>query len=116
MTERGLHMAVARLLDAVLAPPAFFSTFPAGGGGKARGGQLKAMGLKDGVPDILIAFAGRSYWIELKTEKGRVSPEQRETHEALRLARHEVAVCRSVDAVMDQLRAWTLPIRGRIAA
>ena len=83
-------------------------------GGKARGGQLKAMGLKAGWPDILILFAERAYWIELKTKAGRLSPEQIEAHDYLRCARCKVAVCRSVDEVMEQLQMWVLPLRGRM--
>lgn len=116
MTERDIHIAVARLLDTVLEPPAIWSTFPAGGGGKARGGQFKAMGLKPGWPDIIILHPTGVFWIELKTAKGRLSPEQKEAHDLIHCARGHVAVCRSVDDVMTQLQMWLLPLRGRIAA
>lgn len=53
-SETSLHMNVAGYLDKHLAAPAWYTTFPAGGGGEFRGMILKGMGLKAGVPDILI--------------------------------------------------------------
>ena len=111
MTESALHRAVAQYLSAVLLPPAWFTTFPAGGGGKVRGGQLKARGLRAGVPDILIVYEGIARFIELKSDKGRLSPEQKQCHDMLRAAGAWVSVCRSLDHVELALRAWEIPTR-----
>lgn len=118
MTEQKLHIDVAAYLDAVLDPDAcWYSTVPSGGGGKVRGAFLKAMGLKKGVADILLIPRGRcACWIELKTATGRLSPEQRALHARLRDLGCLVAVCRSVDEVEGVLRAWHVPVKGRIAA
>jgi VRR-NUC domain len=43
------------------------------------GAQLKASGTKPGVPDIFLPIARNGFhglWIELKTDKGVVSPKQ----------------------------------------
>lgn len=53
-SEHSLHWHVNGLLEKHLALPAWHTTFPAGGGGEMRGRILKSLGLKSGVPDILI--------------------------------------------------------------
>ena len=111
--EDALHAAVADLLDLVLLPPAWWTTFPLGGGGKARGGKLKRRGAKKGTLDILIISAqtgwGHADWIELKSAKGRLTPEQREIMEKLISAGCQVAIARSVADVLAMLDAWGIP-------
>lgn len=116
MSELALHQAVAHYLAVTLLPPATWCTIGHGGGGRARGRKLKTMGVKPGWPDLLILAFQRTFWIELKTAKGRLSPEQRAVHEDLIAAGACVAVCRSIEEVQQALEAWELPIRGRIAA
>lgn len=118
MTEAQLHREVADYLRAVLDErQAWFTTFPSGGGGRARGGILKGAGLQPGVPDILILPRGRcACWLELKAAGEYPKPVQRALHERLRSLGCLVAVCRSVDEVEGTLRAWCIPMRGRIAA
>lgn len=120
MSEETLHRAVADYLRLTLAPETFVTTFPAGGGGRVRGARLKAMGLKAGMPDLMIWWPGSDGWarclgIELKSAKGRLSPDQRATHAALREAGCLIEVCRSIDDVQRALRAWSVPTKGRIA-
>jgi len=110
VSEEALHRAVAHYLSLALLPPAWFTTIGHGGGGKVRGGKLKSMGLKAGTPDILIIH-NRAFWIELKTTKGRMSPEQRDVHEALVRAGACVAVCRSIPDVWRVLQLWEIPTR-----
>ena len=76
----------------------------------ARGRQmnrLKEQGLKLGFPD-LIAFApkGQIGFIEVKSEGGRVSDEQKACHEWLICLGHKVSVCRSVEDVAETLELW----------
>lgn len=118
MNEEQLHRAVAEYLTTVIDSSVVeWSTFPAGGGGRVRGAKLKAMGLRPGLGDILILPRGRcACWIELKAAKGTVKPEQKAMHQRLRDLGCLVAVCRSVDEVEGVLKAWMIPMRGRIAA
>lgn len=95
--EQRLQRQIVGYLSWALAPPAWFSSFPAGGGGEMRGMILKGMGLKPGVPDLLLVHDGRAYWAELKAPKGVVSDAQKATHEALQRAKCPVAVVRSLD-------------------
>ena len=62
-----------------------------------RGMILKGMGMKAGVPDILIVYDSRAYWCELKAPKGTLSEVQKEVHAALWQAKTPVAVIRSLD-------------------
>ena len=94
--ELDFHKTVAQYLDKALPESCWWSTFPSGGGGKARGAKLKACGLKAGVPDIL--------WLELKAPKGSLSDAQEAFVE--RMERFEtvaVATCKTLNDVYEAL-------------
>lgn len=81
--------------------------------GKFDGYLMKLSGTRKGVPDTCLPVASfaidvlcvsgmQSYrpkyyglWIEFKSAKGRVSPEQKLWHSKLQLAGHYVVICRS---------------------
>jgi hypothetical protein len=106
MKEADLHRQVCDYLGLALLPPAWFTTFPADGA--TRRGRI---GLKRGVPDILIVHDGRAYWIELKAARGRVSADQGRTLLAIEAAGARAYVCRALDDVIIGLRCWAIPIR-----
>jgi hypothetical protein len=111
--EDALHKAVADFLSIALSSPEWWTTFPAGGGGVARGAQLKAKGLKAGVPDLLFIKQGRAYWIELKSKRrGIVSDDQRLTAVDLRGALCPWAVCRTVEEVEERLTEWGFNLKA----
>ncbi len=121
--EQQLHKAVASYLRVALSPPAFFTTFPSGGGGKARGGQLKAMGLLAGMPDLLVFWqdgddSGQEWpgvlGIELKSKTGSLSKEQKAARTLLENVAAHVVVCRSIDNVQAALAFWGVPHRARL--
>ncbi len=109
MKEADLHKLVADYLDLALIPPTWWSTFPADGA--SRRGRI---GLKLGVPDILIIHEGRAHWIELKTARGRVRAQQHELHEALRAAGCFCATCLSLEEVNIVLCNWCLPLNPAV--
>jgi hypothetical protein len=111
MTETQFHFSVAQYLDLVLTPATNWTTVGHGGGGKVRGAKLKGMGVKPGVPDVLLITGGQYFGIELKTEKGRLSPAQRAAHEAIEKAGGHVAVCRNITEIEDRLREWGISMR-----
>ena len=130
--EDDLHAAVADALDRLLLPPATWTTFPAGHVPLPAqfAVKLARLGLKRNWPDILVLHRG-IYGIELKrrgealsiarwvrTRSGapRYVEGQRETFPRLEAAGMRLAVCTSVVGVLDQLAAWGVPLRGRIAA
>jgi len=91
-----------------------FTSFPAGGGGQARGRVLKSTGLRAGMPDILIFHDGYAYGLELKTGAVPLSPAQIATHEALRAAKIPVAVVRSLDEFRALLAGPWWPLQACI--
>lgn len=69
-----------------------------------RGNPLHVMLADKGTPDYIACFPGAlTIWIETKTSKGQLSPEQVETHAALRAMGHNVIVARSQDALLEAL-------------
>lgn len=78
--------------------------------------RAKAMGVRPGFPDLSFVFPdGGTRYIELKSEVGSLSAEQREFRDFTRP--HGVwAVCRSVDEVAAALRGWGAPLRERPTA
>lgn len=117
LRESTIHRSIAAYLDAALPHDAFWTTFPAGGGGKARGGQLKRSGLKAGVPDLMIGYRGVMSFIEIKGPRGKLSPEQRDCHARLDDAGFRVALCRSIVEVDGYLRHYLMiPLRCKVAA
>ena len=56
-----------------------------------------------GTPDLHITYRGYSFWIELKTDAGRVSAIQRQRLKEWGDAGACARVCRSVDEVVDLL-------------
>lgn len=110
--EDGLQQAVAAYLDL---RRLLWCHCPNGGKRNAReAARLMGMGVKPGVPDVLIfhrwRFAGeqaaghrRSGFgvaIELKSPKGRTTPAQEEWISALRGKGLRVFVCRTLDEVI----------------
>ncbi len=57
---------------------------------KRQGGRMKALGVRAGVPDLIIVWPnGRTVWIELKAPKGVLSPSQKEWRDRLQALGHE---------------------------
>ena len=108
-TETSIHIEMAGYLRGHLLPPAFFTCFPAGGGGYHRGQLLWQMGLKPGFPDFMIVW-GALYCVEIKNDIGTLSDNQKECHKLLRAARAHVAVCRTLIALKAQLSIWGIPV------
>ena len=112
--EAAFHITVARYLDRAL-PQGFFHTcFPAGGGGYIRGAQLKARGLKPGLPDHVVfspGDPGETLWLELKSKTGSLSAEQRRVHQILERLGHTVAVVKTLDQVEIVLAYFILPYK-----
>lgn len=112
--EQQLQRTVAAYLRLMLPDDVFWSAFPAGGGGRIRGAQLKAMGLRPGVPDLMFIYCGRAYFIELKSDKGRLSKAQDEACFAIGKAGcPNVVVCKTLGDVIGTLKHWGIPLRLR---
>ena len=81
---------------------------------KAAAGLSKAMGMRAGVPDIVLVHGGKALFVELKRPdgKGRVDPKQREAMAAIEANGGAVEVCRSVPDFIAILRRWDIPCRA----
>ena len=72
-------------------------------------GTRIARGICAGVPDIIVMFRGRCFWIELKAANGVLSGPQREMTLALMGAQCAVGVARNAEDVLRLLDAWEIP-------
>ena len=117
LSEAQLHHAVSQFLDAALPQDAIWHHSPNEGkrGWKSQR-SLKRNGTRAGWPDIEIIWQGQAYFIELKSEKGRLTVVQELLQERLWHAGAVVATCRSIRAVEHALRVWGVPLRGTTLA
>lgn len=103
-----------------LPPEIVWSTVPSGGGGKIRGAMLKGMGLRTGLGDLVIFYRERgihpprssTLWIELKSDRGRQSPEQITFMNEVQQLGHYYRLCRSINDVSDALQHYGVPTRA----
>lgn len=111
LSEQQIHMTVTRWLDLALPKGAVFFHVPNGGSRNViEATKLKRMGTKAGVPDFCVIYRGRSIFIELKANKGRLSPAQTDMLEQLTLAGAVTTVCRSLEEVSAFL-GQLMPLR-----
>ena len=127
--EGEIQAAVASALDVLLLPPAVWTSFPAGHVPlpPVYAAKLARLGLKRGIPDLLIWHDGRSFGIELKrpgarlsrtrkvrTRRGgwRIVDGQADVFPRLQAAGMQIATCDSVPAVLTALAGWGVPVRG----
>jgi hypothetical protein len=123
--EAAFQIQVARYLAKALPEGYWFSAFPAGGGGRIRGARLKAMGLKAGVPDMVVFRSnpyhedgdlGDTLWLELKAKSGSLSQVQKDLHKHLKALGHRVEVVKTLEQVQDALADFCFPeaIRAKV--
>ena len=72
-------------------------------------GKMQRMGMKSGVPDMMLPVARGNFhglYLELKTETGRESKAQRQWREALEEQGYMAALCFGLDAALDCLKVY----------
>lgn len=67
-----------------------------------------------GTPDLYLP--GINIWLEVKTPKGRLSPEQKRWHARAQAEGARVAVVRSLDESLDVVRMWATEMKKKGAA
>jgi hypothetical protein len=120
--EAAFQCQVAQYLAWALPKGYWFTAFPAGGGGRIRGARLKAMGLKAGVPDVVVFGLGLTQeqrsiycerptvlWLELKAKTGSLSPAQRDVHKKLKNLGHRVETVKTLEQVETALAEFVFP-------
>jgi hypothetical protein len=113
--EQAIQRAVLQHLEIRARPATFW--FHVGNGGwrspiEAR--IMKGLGVKAGVPDLIIIHGGRCYGLELKADSGRATPAQHNAHALMEAAGAQVAVATGLDAALAQLVEWGV-LRGSIS-
>lgn len=98
-----LHLTVRALPGVV-----WWHTPNGGSRTAAEAGRFKALGVKAGVPDVLVLRTGQLFALELKAPGGRLSEAQRAMLAALKAAGAETAVAVGLDEALAQLERWGL--------
>ncbi len=76
---------------------------------RLRGGQLKAEGVKAGVPDIMLPVARSQWhglWIEMKSPSGRLSDYQAAWIKELQKQHYQVSICYSWIEARDTILTY----------
>jgi len=111
--EEPIHLAIVELLMLALPIGAVFHHSPneldmKGDKAARMIAKAKAMGMRPGFPDIVIFYAQRSYFIEIKAPNGNLSEDQKELRTELMVQGFNYAVCYSVDDAAQALKSWGL--------
>ena len=118
-SELSIHIAVASHLRFRARPGLVWWHTPNGEKREKRdAAKLKAMGTLAGLPDFFFLDNGRLFGLELKRNKGRISPEQRAVSAALERNGATCATAFGLDDALAVLEGWglILPDRGRVVA
>jgi hypothetical protein len=94
--------------------PGVFAFHPANGGYRKpiEAAIMKSMGVRPGVPDVILIHQGKVFGLELKAEGGRITPKQTETIAAMEAAGATVHVAVGIDQALERLETWGL-LKGR---
>jgi hypothetical protein len=129
MSEHALQVSVAHMLQLVLDPGrTWWSAIDHGAGklSKRSAGMMKARGVRAGMPDFLILVKDPGargcpmpLGIELKYDRGRLSPAQVEVADAWsRMGEHvgqcAIYVARSLEEVQEILEHCNVPMLRRM--
>lgn len=108
-SELQIHIAVAQHLKyRARKGIVWWHTPSEGKRTKAEAAKQKALGLVAGIPDLVLIANGKTYGLELKTFKGRISPEQKSMLSQFEAAGAYVAVAYGLDAAIFILTSWGL--------
>jgi hypothetical protein len=105
------HTIQSRLIDILiyaLKPELEIRAIPNGGLRKRSVAMaLKAEGVKSGTPDLVVCLPeGKVGWLEMKTDIGVLSQEQKNFRDKVVLLGHLWAMARSVQEALVILTAW----------
>jgi len=105
--EQQLQRSVLAHLSRRAMPGLWYCHIPNGGyRGAIEAAIFKSLGVVAGAPDLLLIFGGRTYGLELKANKGRLSPTQIATHERMKAAGAIVATATGLEEALSWLTLW----------
>jgi hypothetical protein len=107
LSEAEIHIAIADLLRRAASPGVSWF-HPANGELRdiRTAARLKKMGVRPGIPDLMITIGGRMHGLELKTAKGRTSPAQIAMHDEMRASGVVIEIAHGIQAAVDCLKRW----------
>jgi hypothetical protein len=112
--EDTIQRGIVNYLRAVL-PNAIVLHIPNAPRSKITGARLKGLGMLKGAPDLLVCLpGGRGVFLEVKSEKGRATPEQKDFAGACAALAWDWFLVRSIDDVRKVFA--DLGIKTRAAA
>jgi hypothetical protein len=119
--EPVLHREVAQVLRLEIAAPGhvsregvvWWSIDIAAYAGSVPGLRT-ARGVIAGIPDIVVLYVGRAFFVELKAQDGLLSPAQERVGTSILLADARYGVARSSHEVLVLLDGWEIPRRRAV--
>jgi hypothetical protein len=116
--EQSLQKTIAAYLTACVALPPdgpyWTAVNPVPAKSKAAAGLSKAMGLREGTPDLIFLWRGEFIGVELKAGKGTPSTVQRNAHAEILLSNGVVFTVWSLDELIDVLQQFGIPVKGKV--
>lgn len=111
--EEQLQKAVFAYLDVALPRDAVAWHTPNQRGTRKRweNALLKGLGVRKGIPDVLVLWNGRLHCVELKAPGRKATQTQLEMAEQLKLAGGVWISATSLDGVVGALLGWGIPLR-----
>jgi hypothetical protein len=123
-SEDATHRAIYRYLKAVL-PAGWIVFHPPNGGSRhpIEAARMKGMGVTAGIPDLVILGCRDwgiedgpppepvTFFIEVKSAKGRPSLPQLDMHDRLLDLGFDVGIARSIDDAKALCRKWSIPLK-----
>ena len=105
--EQAIHQAAVSYLKLLenMGELTFFHPASGGWRSKAEAGIFKSLGVKPGVPDLVLLFpGGRTAFIEIKAPEGRLSPAQKAFRNTVEAFGFAYAECHDLNAVEKFIR------------
>lgn len=114
--EEALQRTIMDWCRVALWPPEeggpLVAHIPNGGGrSKAEGGILKAMGVRAGMPDLVVLWRQRHAWAEIKVDKREPTQAQSDCHRDITLCGGIVTIVRSLDDFRGLIDVLGIPTR-----
>jgi hypothetical protein len=109
--EDRIQIAILDYLEAVAPDLICFAVPNEGKRSYTVAARHKLLGMVAGVPDLVLSYGGRAFFLEVKSPAGRLRPAQKEFLDRAQASGAKAAVVRSVDDVRAALAAWGVPTR-----
>jgi len=78
---------------------------------KIRAMMDKGMGLQKGRSDLVFYYSGRAYMIEMKTENGKQTPEQKKWQEIVEKNGFEYTICKTIEQFQEIIKRILLDLK-----